>query len=313
MNNESRIKIIRNATLVGSVLNLLLTVAKILAGVIGKSSAMIADGVHSLSDLVTDIIVLVFIKVSGKERDKNHQYGHGKYETFATMLISFALMIVGAGIFWSGAKKVFDSINGEIIEQPGYIALYAALISIIAKEGLYWYTKIIGVKVNSQAMVANAWHHRSDAFSSIGTALGVSGAILLGEQWRVLDPIAGIIVSFFIFKVAWNIANPSIKELMESALPEETESNITEIIKNTPGVLGFHNLKTRKIGAIFAVEVHIKVDKYLTVESSHEIATQIEKSLRNKLGKQSHIGIHVEPYYGPIDVEQSLQKNIGNH
>ncbi len=297
MNNNSRINTIRNVTLIGSVVNLLLTVGKIIAGIVGKSSAMVADGVHSLSDLVTDIIVLVFIRVSGKERDSNHKYGHGKYETFATMLISFALMIVGIGILWTGAKKVLDSINGVIIEQPGYIALYAALISIITKEGLYWYTKIIGVKVNSQAMVANAWHHRSDAFSSIGTALGISGAILLGEKWRVLDPIAGIIVSFFILKVAWDIANPSIKELLESSLPEKTENDILGIIKNTSGVKGFHNLRTRKIGDIFAIEVHIKVDKELTVESSHQIATQVEKSLRDKFGNQSHIGIHIEPYY----------------
>ena len=138
MSNNDRIKTIRNVTLIGSLVNLLLTVGKIIAGIVGKSSAMIADGVHSLSDLVTDIIVLVFIKVSGKERDKNHQYGHGKYETFATMLISFALMIVGAGILWTSSKKVLDSMHGLVLEQPGYIALYAALISIITKEGLYW-------------------------------------------------------------------------------------------------------------------------------------------------------------------------------
>lgn len=301
MDNAGRIKTIRNVTLMGSVVNLLLTGGKIIAGILGRSSAMIADGVHSLSDLVTDIIVLIFIRISGKERDKNHQYGHGKYETFATMLISFALMIVGAGILWTGGKKVLDSINGVVIEQPGYIALYAALISIVAKEVLYRYTKVIGVKVNSQAMVANAWHHRSDAFSSIGTALGISGAIFLGEKWRILDPIAGIIVSLFILKVAWDIANPSIKELLESALPEETETEIIEIIKNTSGVKGFHNLKTRKIGSIFAIEVHIKVEKELTVESSHQIATQVEKSLRGKLGSQSHIGIHIEPFYDVND------------
>jgi len=295
-------------TLIGSGVNLLLTIGKIIAGIVGKSSAMIADGVHSLSDLVTDIIVLVFIRVSGKERDKNHQYGHGKYETFATMLISFALMIVAVGILWTSSKKVIDSINGVLIEQPGYIALYAALISIIFKEGLYWYTKILGGKVNSQTMVANAWHHRSDAFSSIGTALGISGAIFLGEKWRVLDPIAGIIVSFFIFKVAWDIANPSIKELLESSLPEETENDVLEIIKNTSGVKGFHNLKTRKIGEIFAIEVHIKVDKDLTVESSHQIATEIEKSMRDKFGNKSHIGIHIEPYYNLKDKNTTPNK-----
>lgn len=296
MNKDKRVKTIRNVTLIGSVGNLLLTVGKIIAGVVGKSSAMIADGVHSLSDLVTDIIVIAFIKTSAKERDDDHRYGHGKFETFATMLISFALLFVGAGILWASSRKVIDSIQGELLDQPGYIALYAALLSIVVKEGLYWYTKKTGQRVNSPAMIANAWHHRSDAFSSIGTALGISGAILLGEKWRVLDPIAGVIVSFFILKVAWEIANPSIKELLEGSLPEEIETDVIDIIKNNKGVKGFHNLKTRKIGDVYAFDVHIKVNKDLSVEHSHDIATEIEDSIKDKYGSQSHIGIHVEPY-----------------
>ncbi len=303
MTRKNRAKTIRNVTLIGSACNLLLTVGKIIAGVVGKSSAMIADGVHSLSDLVTDIIVIAFIKTSAKERDEDHRYGHGKFETFATMLISFVLIIVGAGILWTSSKKVIDSINGVLLEQPGYIALYAALISIVVKEGLYWYTKKTGQRVNSQAMIANAWHHRSDAFSSIGTALGISGAILLGEKWRVLDPIAGIIVSIFILKVAWKIVNPSVNELLEGSLPEDIENEVIDIIENNSGVKGFHNLKTRKIGDTFAFDVHIKVDKDLSVELSHEIATEIENSIRNKYGKQSHIGIHVEPYKNPKDIK----------
>ena len=296
MNKDKRVKTIRNVTLIGSVGNLLLTVGKIIAGVVGKSSAMIADGVHSLSDLVTDIIVIAFIKTSAKERDDDHRYGHGKFETFATMLISFALLFVGVGILWASSRKVIDSIQGELLDQPGYIALYAALLSIVVKEGLYWYTKKTGQRVNSPAMIANAWHHRSDAFSSIGTALGISGAILLGEKWRVLDPIAGVIVSFFILKVAWEIANPSIKELLEGSLPEEIETDVIDIIKNNKGVKGFHNLKTRKIGDVYAFDVHIKVNKDLSVEHSHDIATEIEDSIKDKYGSQSHIGIHVEPY-----------------
>ena len=296
MNKDKRVKTIRNVTLIGYVGNLLLTVGKIIAGVVGKSSAMIADGVHSLSDLVTDIIVIAFIKTSAKERDDDHRYGHGKFETFATMLISFALLFVGAGILWASSRKVIDSIQGELLDQPGYIALYAALLSIVVKEGLYWYTKKTGQRVNSPAMIANAWHHRSDAFSSIGTALGISGAILLGEKWRVLDPIAGVIVSFFILKVAWEIANPSIKELLEGSLPEEIETDVIDIIKNNKGVKGFHNLKTRKIGDVYAFDVHIKVNKDLSVEHSHDIATEIEDSIKDKYGSQSHIGIHVEPY-----------------
>ena len=233
MKNDNRTEQIRNVTLTGSFINFILTIGKIIAGIVGHSSAMMADGIHSLSDFITDVIVIVFIKISGKEKDKNHHYGHGKFETFATMLISFALIIVGLGILITGAGKIIDSLKGELIEKPGYIALYAALISIIFKEGLFWYTKIEGKKLNSQAMIANAWHHRSDAFSSIGTSLGISGAILLGERWRILDPVAGIIVSFFILKVAWEIAKPSIEELLDSSLPETTEKEIEAIVAGT--------------------------------------------------------------------------------
>ena len=295
--NGSRVNTIKKVTIIGSIVNLILSTGKVIAGIVGKSSAMLADGIHSFSDLVTDIIVIVFVGIAGKERDKDHQYGHGKFETFATMLISFALIIVGIGILWNGAKKVIDSINGIIIHQPGIIALIAALISIISKEVLFWYTKLAGEKFKSQALIANAWHHRSDAFSSIGTAMGISGAIFLGEKWRILDPIAGIIVSIFILKVAWEIATPSVKELLESSLSEDTENEISSIIIATPGVKGYHNLKTRKIGDIIAIEVHVKVDKDLTVEISHEIASTIEKSLREKFGNQSHIGVHIEPFY----------------
>ncbi len=293
-----RVRKIKEVTLIGSFINILLTAGKITAGIAGKSSAMIADGVHSLSDLLTDIIVIIFVGVSGKERDSDHRYGHGKYETFATMLVSLILFLVGTGIFWSGARKVIDSINGLSIEQPGLIALYAALVSILSKEALFWYTKIAGRDINSQALVANAWHHRSDAFTSMGTALGISGAIFLGEKWRILDPVAGIIVSLFILKIAWKIANPSVKELLESSLPAETENDISEIINTTPGVECFHNLRTRKIGEAIAIDVHVKVDKELSVESSHQIASEIENSLREKFGSHSHIGIHIEPFYG---------------
>ena len=295
--NIARLKQINRVTLVGFFTNLILTIGKIIAGIIGKSGAMIADGIHSLSDFVTDIIVLVFIRASSKENDSNHHYGHGKFETFATMLISFALMIVGVGIFWTGFQKVVSALKGEIIEQPGFVALAAAIISILSKETLYWYTIKTGKKTNSPAVIANAWHHRSDAFSSIGTAIGISGAIYLGKEWRVLDPIAGIIVSFFIIKVAWDITNPSVKELLENSLPEKIEDEISHIIKNVSDVKGYHNLRTRKIGNSIAIEAHVKVDKDLSVEASHNIASEIEKLLRDKYGSQTHIGLHIEPFY----------------
>jgi cation diffusion facilitator family transporter len=292
----NRVKEARKVTWVGFAVNMVLTVFKIIAGFLGKSTAMIADGIHSLSDFITDLFVIIFIGISGKEKDEDHRYGHGKYETFATLLISLALILVGIGIFWSGISKIIQVVNGGVLEQPTYLALFAAIISIISKEALFWYTKIVGDKINSNAVIANAWHHRSDAFSSIGTALGISGAIFLGESWRILDPIAGVIVSFFILKVAFELGMPSIHELLERSLPQETEKSIVDIIESHPDVIFQHNLKTRKIGNIFAIDVHIKLDKDISFVKSHDVATEIEVSLREKFGEKTVTNIHTEPY-----------------
>lgn len=292
----NRVKEARKVTWVGFAVNMVLTVFKIIAGFLGKSTAMIADGIHSLSDFITDLFVIIFIGISGKEKDEDHRYGHGKYETFATLLISLALILVGIGIFWSGISKIIQVVNGGVLEQPTYLALFAAIISIISKEALFWYTKSVGDKINSNAVIANAWHHRSDAFSSIGTALGISGAIFLGESWRILDPIAGVIVSFFILKVAFELGMPSIHELLERSLPQETEKSIVDIIESHPDVIFQHNLKTRKIGNIFAIDVHIKLDKDISFVKSHDVATEIEVSLREKFGEKTVTNIHTEPY-----------------
>lgn len=297
MSKDERITEARRVTWVGFFANLVLCLFKLFAGIIGKSTAMIADAIHSVSDFVTDIIVIVFVNISGKDRDNDHQYGHGKFETFATLLISLALVVVGVGIFWSGLTKVLASFRGEIIEQPTYIALIAALASIVVKEALFWYTKKAGDRIKSQAVVANAWHHRSDAFSSIGTALGISGAIFLGERWRILDPLAGIVVSIFIIKVAIQLGMPSIRELLEQALPDEVEAEIEKIIRSNPEVRAFHNLKTRKIGAICAIDVHIKLDKDISFVHSHDVATDIERKLRSSFGEKTITNIHTEPYY----------------
>lgn len=292
----NRVKEARKVTWVGFAVNMVLTILKIIAGFLGKSTAMIADGIHSLSDFITDLFVIIFIGISGKEKDEDHRYGHGKYETFATLLISLALILVGIGIFWSGISKIVQVVNGGVLEQPTYLALFAAIISIISKEALFWYTKIVGDKINSNAVIANAWHHRSDAFSSIGTALGISGAIFLGESWRILDPIAGVIVSFFILKVAFELGMPSIHELLERSLPQETEKSIIDVIESHPDVIFQHNLKTRKIGNIFAIDVHIKLDKDISFVKSHDVATEIEVSLREKFGEKTVTNIHTEPY-----------------
>jgi len=299
---DERTKTAQKVTWVGFFVNLVLTTFKLLAGIFGKSTAMLADGIHSLSDFITDLVVLVFIGVSGKDKDKDHRYGHGKYETFATLIISLVLLAVGVGIFWSGLSKVIEVIQGKSIEQPTLIALIAALISIVAKELLFWYTKNAGMRINSQAVIANGWHHRSDAFSSIGTALGISGAMFLGEKWRILDPVAGIIVSIFIAKVAIDLAMPSIHELLERSLPEATENEIADIINSDTRILAFHNLKTRKIGNLIAVDIHIKLDRNISFVHSHDIATQLEIALRNRFGEKTITNVHTEPYYGQKEV-----------
>lgn len=295
INEKTREKGIFKVTIVGSLVNLFLVVFKFVAGFVGHSSAMIADAVHSLSDFVTDIIVLLFIRISSKPEDKDHDYGHGKYETLATAIIGAILLLVGVGILWDGGSKIIAFIKGETLSSPGMFALVAAIISILLKEILYRYTIIEGKKLNSQAVVANAWHHRSDAFSSIGTAIGIGGAILLGEHWRVLDPIAAVIVSFFIIKVAIQLIIPCLEELLEKSLPDEVEKEIVDIVTSFDGVSEPHHLRTRRIGSYYAIELHIRMDGGITLDEAHRKATAIEQKLREKYGKGTHVGIHVEP------------------
>lgn len=283
-------------TWVGFFTNLILSAAKIVAGVVGRSSAMVADGIHSLSDFVTDFIVIIFIKISAKNEDSDHPYGHGKFETFATMLISFALFIVAIGIFYSGSVKIYEVLNGRTIERPTYLALVMAAVSIVVKEGLYWYTIIVGRKIESPAVIANGWHHRSDAFSSIGTLIGISGAMFLGERWRILDPITSVIVGIFIVAVACKLARPSIQELLEVSLPKEIEAAIKEQVKETPGVKAFHHLRTRKNGNAFIIDMHIKVDARSSIVEAHDIATHVENNLKAAFGKHTQVNVHIEPY-----------------
>ncbi|WP_293669531.1 cation diffusion facilitator family transporter [uncultured Parabacteroides sp.] len=283
-------------TLIGSLVDFLLLVFKFAAGVLGHSGAMIADAVHSLSDFVTDVIVLLFINISSKPKDEGHDYGHGKYETLATSIIGIVLMCVGIGLFWEGANKIFGFyFKGEQLESPRKIALVAAVVSVLAKEALFRLTLHVGRREKSQAVIANAWHHRSDAFSSIGTALGIGGAILLGNNWRVLDPIAAVVVSVLIIKVAFQLVVPAINDLLEKSLPKEVEDEILSIINETPGVKNPHNLCTRRIGNNFAIEVHIRVDGQTTVSHAHELTKEIEQKLRLKYGPATHIVLHVEP------------------
>ena len=292
---SSREKGIYKVTIVGSIVNFLLLVFKFFAGIAGHSAAMLADAVHSLSDFITDIVVIVFVRIAGKPEDKGHDYGHGKYETLATAIIGLLLLCVGFGIFWNGASSIYTFLRGGQLESPGVVALVAALVSIVSKEILYHYTVIQGKKLNSQAVIANAWHHRSDALSSIGTAIGIGGAILLGDHWRVLDPVAAVVVSFFIMKVSVRLLIPCVDELLEKSLPEDVEKEIEQTVLSFPGVSQPHHLRTRRIGNYYAIELHVRMDGKITLEEAHSTATAIENKLKEMFGKGTHVGIHVEP------------------
>ena len=291
----TRDKEIYKVTLLGSAGNIALLTFKFIAGFLGNSSAMIADAVHSLSDFVTDLIVLAFVNISAKPQDASHDYGHGKFETLATFFIGLALVAAATGIIVSGSLKLVDWLNGTQLEAPGRLALWAALISIVVKELLYQYTYRKGKSIDSQAVMANAWHHRSDALSSIGAAIGIGGAILLGDRWTVLDPIASIVVGAMLLKVAWELLKSSVGELTECSLPDETENEIEQIITSFPGVSEPHNIRTRRIGNRIAIEAHIRMDGKLTLYEAHERTSAIENKLKETYGPDTHVTLHTEP------------------
>lgn len=292
---EERNKTIYKVTIIGSIVNALLIVIKFIAGILGRSSALIADAVHSLTDFVTDIVVLVFVRISGKPRDKEHSYGHGKFETLATLIIGVFLAAAGVGLFISGLDKVISSLQGAILPEPTWLALGVAIASIVSKELLFRYTVKIGREVKSDAVIANAWHHRSDSISSLGTMVGIGGAMFFGEKWRILDPLAAVLVSVFIIKAGYDIIKPAINELLEGSLPKEQEEEIGNLISSVEGVKGFHNLHTRKIGNDIALDVHIKMDGDLPLVEAHEIASKVERKLRDNFGKDTFVNIHMEP------------------
>ena len=265
MDEKQRLRSVYKVTIAGSIINVLLLVLKFAAGILGHSAAMIADAIHSLTDFATDVVVLVFVKLGNKPKDKDHDYGHGKYETLATAIIGISLFVV------------------------------AAVVSIVMKEWAYQFTVRVGRKFHSEAVVANAWHHRSDALSSIGTMMGVGGAILLGSHWAVLDPLAAIVVSIFIIKAAWSLVMQSVKELTDASLSDAEEADIVKTATEVQGVCEIHNLRTRRIGNKIAIEMHVRMPGSLSLYVAHERATAIEQRLKQKYGADTHVGIHLEP------------------
>ena len=286
---------IYKVTLVGGVVNVVLLVFKFVAGIMGHSAAMVADDIHSLSDFVTDVIVIFFVHISGKPQDKSHDYGHGKYETLAMTIIGIALLLVAIGIVYGGATKVVAWVGGAQLQAPGLLALWAAVLSIVLKESTFRYSMVEARKLHSQAIEANAWHHRSDALSSVGTAIGIGGAIFLGQKWTVLDPIASVIVGLFIIKVAVFLLRDGIGDLMEHSLPDEVENEILQLTASVQGVAEPHDLRTRRIGNHYAIELHILMDGNMPLREAHDKASEVEDLLRSHYGEDTHIAVHVEP------------------
>ena len=282
-------------TLWGSVGNLVLLSFKFVAGIVAGSSAMVADAVHSLSDFLTDLIVLVFVRIGAKPQDESHDYGHGKFETLAALFVALALVGAAIGIIVSGSLKIARWLQGETLETPGMLALWAALLSILVKEILFRYTIAKGKALESPAVIANAWHHRSDALSSIGAAIGIGGAILLGQRWAVLDPLASIVVGGMLVKVAWDLLKVSTGELTDSSLSAETEREIEDIFRSFPQVSEPHNLRTRRIGNRIAIESHVRLDGGMTLDEAHDIVSAIEDRIRERFGHGTIVTIHMEP------------------
>ncbi len=292
---DDRKKKIYKVTLIGTIVNIVLVVLKFVAGILGRSSAMIADAVHSLSDFVSDVIVLIFVGISARPTDKGHEYGHGKFETFATMIIGVILSLAGIGLLAGGIEKIIRSARGEVLPEPGMWALIVAIVSIVMKEALFHYTYRWGKRLNSPSVIANAWHHRSDSISSVGTLVGIAGAMFLGEKFRILDPLAAILVSFFIIKSGWDITRPAVNELLEGSLPEEEEKKILDIINSVDGIYSVHKLRTRRIGNNIAVDFHAQMDGNQTLRQAHDCATRAEKRLMEAYGADTIVNVHMEP------------------
>ena len=291
----TRVQRITRITVFGTIVNTLLLTFKFLAGILGGSAAMLADAVHSLSDFLTDIVVLVFVKISNRPADRKHSYGYGKYETLATLCIGIALLAVGIGIAVDGVEKIIQVWNGETLAQPGWIAFWAAIASIALKELTYWLTIRVAKQVDSEALRANAWHHRSDALSSIGTGLGIGGAILLGQKWTILDPIAALVVSVFIVLTALRLTYGALGEFLEQSLPEENENEIRAIVAADKELSELHHLCTRRLGNRVAIEMHLRMPGNTPLTIAHKHASAIEQQLKQRFGDQTHINIHLEP------------------
>ncbi len=283
-------------TKVGILWNVFLTAIKFAAGILGHSSALVADAIHSLSDFVSDIAVLAGLRIANKPKDDNHHYGHGKFETLTTLAITLTLFFAGGLMLFESGLAIYKISLGHFPAIPELMTLWTALLSIGIKEGLYRYTLRTGKRINSQPLITNAWHHRTDALSSVAVTIGIAGSIFLGAKWRLLDPAAAFFISIFILNFAAGIFKTAIYELTEASLDKDINDDILQTAASTPGAINPHNMKTRKIGSNYAIEMHLSVDAGLSIVEAHDIASEVENKLKERYGPDTFISIHIEPY-----------------
>ena len=284
-------------TVVGAVVNTCLAALKVIGGIVAGSSALVADGVHSLSDLGTDLAVVLGLRVAQRPPDDNHAYGHGRFETVAAFLVGAILVAAAVGMGQHAVERLLNALSGTVLAAPGIAAVVIAAVSIVTKELMFRWTRSVGRSCGSPAIIANAWHQRSDALSSVATVIGVGGAILLGPQWRILDPIAAVVVSVMVGWVGVKVALSALGEMTDRSLPQDECDAIKRIVASVHGAVDPHNIKTRRLGSDVSIEVHFRVDGEISVNSGHEIASEVERRIKERFGTTSTVITHVEPTF----------------
>ena len=286
-------KIAVRVSWVSIIVNALLSFGKLLAGLLAASGAMVSDAVHSASDVISSVMVMFGVSMAAKEEDQNHPYGHERLECVTALLLAALLFITGVGIGLNGIKNISLALDGDLA-APGLLALWAAVVSIAVKEAMYWYTRAAANKTRSGALLADAWHHRSDALSSVGSCVGILGARL---GWPILDPVAALVICCFILKVAWDIASDSFDKMVDHACDETVVEQIRKVVRDTPGVLSLDDLKTRRFGSKSYVDVEIGVDSRLNIVEAHNIAQLLHDNIEQTLPEVKHCMVHVNPNF----------------
>lgn len=284
-------KLAMRVSTVSIVGNLLLSAGKLAAGLLAHSGAMVSDAVHSASDVFSTLIVILGFKISRKKADEDHPYGHERLECVAAILLAVALFATGVGIGWKGLSTILSGNYSELV-VPGALALAAAVLSIVVKEWMYWYTRSAAKKIRSDALMADAWHHRSDALSSVGALVGIAGARM---GYPIMDSVASVVICIFIFKVAVDVFHGAIDKMVDKSCSPESEARMRHVIEKQPGVLGVDSLKTRIFGTRYYVDVEIAADGNLTLREGHEIAEQVHEAIENQFETVKHCMVHVNP------------------